>query len=82
MTTFHEIKLSYTIQGVKFTRSIPDKLFSECVKTRMKDSHYSEYEAIINVIYTLVSNFSNDEYVEFIECEYIDDMGFRVKIVR
>lgn len=81
MATFHEIKLSYTINNVKFTRSIPDKLFSDCVKARMKYSHYSEYEAIIYVILRLVQTFSDGEF-ERIECEYEDDMGFKVKIER
>ena len=81
MATFHEIKLSYTVHSVKFTRLIPDNLFSECVQTRMKDSHYSEYDAIIYVIFKLVQIFSNDEY-EKIECEYEDEYGLKVRIER
>ena len=81
MATFHNIKLSYTVHSVKFTRSIPDNLFSDCVKTRMKDSHYSEYDAIIYVVFKLAQIFSNDEY-EKIECEYEDEYGFNVRIER
>ena len=81
MATFHEIKLSYTVHSVKFTRSIPDNLFSECVKTRMKDNHYSEYEAIIYVLFKLVHIFSDGEF-ERIECEYEDEYGFKVKMER
>ena len=81
MATFHEIKLSYTVHTVKFTRSIPNDFFSECVKTRMKDSHYSEYEAIIYVIFKLVHILSNGEY-EKIECECVDEFGFKLKIER
>ena len=81
MVTFHEIKLSYTVHTVKFTRLIPDDLFSECVKTRMKDSNYSEYDAIIYVIFKLVHILSNGEF-ERIECEYEDEYGFNVKIER
>ena len=81
MAIFHEIKLSYTIHSVRFTRLIPDKLFAECVKTRMRDSHYSECEAIIYVIFKLAHIFSNGEY-EKIECEYEDEYGFKVKIER
>ena len=81
MATFTKIKLSYTVHGVKFTRSIADDLFSECVKTRMKDIHYSEYEAIIYVIFKLVHIFSNGEY-ERVECECEDEFGIKVKIER
>lgn len=81
MATFHKIKLSYTINNVKFTRSIPDKLFSDCVKTRMKYSHYSEYEAVIYVIFRLVQTFSDYEF-EKIEFEYEDEYGFKVKMQR
>ena len=81
MATFHEIKLSYTVHSVKFTRLIPDDLFSECVKTRMKDCHYSEYDAIIYVIFKLAHIFSNGEH-EKIECEYEDEYGFKVKMER
>lgn len=79
MATFHDIKLSYTVHSVKFTRSIPDDLFSGFVQTRMKDSHYSEYNAIIYVILKLAQIFSNDEY-EKICCEYEDEYGFKVKM--
>lgn len=81
MATFHDIKLSYTVHGVRFTRLIPDELFSDFVQTRMKDSHYSEYDAIIYVIFKLVHIFSNCEY-ESIECEYEDEYGFKVRIER
>lgn len=82
MATFHKIKLSYTIHNVKFTRSIPDKLFSNCVKTRMKYGRYSEYEAVIYVIFKLAQTFSNGEYIQLVECEYEDEYGFKVKIER
>lgn len=82
MATFHKIKLSYTIHNVRFTRSIPDKLFSNCVKTRMKYSHYSEYDAIFYVIFKLVQTFSNGEYIQQIEFEYEDENDFKVRIVR
>ena len=81
MATFSNIKLSYTVHSVKFTRLVPDELFSECVKTRMKDSHYTEYDAIIYVIFKLVHIFSNGEY-EKIECECEDEFGFKVRIER
>ena len=81
MATFHDIKLSYTVHSVKFTRLIPDELFSDFVKTRMKDSHYSDYEALIYVIFKLAKIFSNDEF-ERIECEYEDEYGFNVRIER
>lgn len=81
MTTFHEIKLSYTVHGVKFTRSIPDEFFSECVKTRMREYQYSEYQSLMNVIFKLANIFSDGEF-EKIECEYEDEMGFKVKIER
>ena len=81
MATFHDIKLSYTVHSVKFTRLVPDELFSECVKTRMKDSLYSEYEAIIYVLFKLVHIFSNGEF-ERIECEYEDEYGFKVIMER
>ena len=81
MATFHDIKLSYTVHSVKFTRLIPDEPFSECLKTRMKDSHFTEYDAIIYVIFTLAHIFSNGEF-EKIECEYEDEYGFKVKIER
>ena len=81
MAIFSKIKLSYTVHTVKFTRLIPDDLFSDCVKTRMKDSYYSEYDAIIYVIFKLVHIFSNGEF-ERIECEYEDEYGFKVKIER
>ena len=81
MVTFHEIKLSYIVHSVKFTRLIPDDLFSGCVETRMKNSHYSEHDAIIYVIFKLAYIFSNGEY-EKIECEYEDEYGIKVKIER
>ena len=81
MATFHEIKLSYTVHSVRFTRSIPEDLFSGFVQTRMKDSHYSEYEALIYVILKLAQIFSNDEY-DKVECEYEDEYGFKVKMER
>ena len=81
MTTFHEIKLSYLVHGVKFTRLIPDYLFSDLFATRMKDNHYSEYDAIIYVIFKLVHILSNGEY-EKIECECEDEYGFKVKMER
>lgn len=81
MAIFHDIKLSYTVRSVRFTRLIPDDLFSECVKNRMKDNHYSEYDAIIYVIFKLVHIFSNGEF-ERIECEYEDEYGFKVIMER
>ena len=85
MTTkgkFHAIKLSYTIDNVTITRSISERLFNEAFNQKCKDPYYSEYEALISVVYTLVTTLANDAYVQFIECELIDDMGFKVKIVR
>ena len=79
---FHAIKLSYTIDNVTITRSISERLFNEAYNQKCKDAYYNEYEALISVIYSLVSNLSEGAYVQFIECELIDDMGFRVKIVR
>ncbi len=79
---FHAIKLSYTIDNVTITRQIPEWLFNQAYNEKCKDPYYSDYEALIYVIYTLVGNLAEGTYVQFIECEYIDDMGFRVKIVR
>ena len=79
MATFHKIKLGYVVHSVKFTRLIPDYLFSEFVTTRMKHFHCSEHNSIIYVIYKLAHIFSNGEY-EKIECEYEDEYGFNVKI--
>ena len=85
MTTkskFHSIKLSCTIDNVTITRSISERLFNEAFNQKCKDPYYSEYEALISVIYALVSNLAKDTYVQYIECEFIDDMGYKVRIVR
>ena len=82
MTKLHDIKLSYTIDNVTITRSISERLFNEAFNQKCKDPYYSEYEALISVVYTLVTTLANGAYVQFIECEFIDDMGFKVKIVR
>lgn len=85
MTTkrkFHSIKLSYTIDNVTITRSISERLFNDAFNETSKDPSYSEYEALIHVIYSLVTTLANGAYVQFIECKLIDDMGYRVKIVR
>ena len=79
---FNAIKLSYTIDNVTITRSIPESLFNEVYNQKCKDPYYNDYEALISVIYALVSNLSEGAYVQLIECEFIDDMGFKVKIVR
>lgn len=79
---FHSIKLSYTIDDVTITRSISERLFNEAFYQKCKDSSYSEYEALISVIYALVTNLANGAYVQFIECELVDDMGYKLKIVR
>lgn len=85
MTTrskFHSIKLSYTIDNVTITHLISERLFNELFNEKCKDPYYSEYEALISVVYTLVSNLSRGAYVQLIECEFIDDMGYKVRIVR
>lgn len=85
MTTkrrFHSIKLSYTIDNVTITRSISERLFNEAFTQACKDPSFSEYEALVHVIYELVSNLAEGAYVQFIECELVDDMGYKVKIVR
>ncbi len=84
MTTlrFHSIRLSYTIDNVTITRSISERLFNELFNQKCKESYYSEYEALISVIYTLVGKLAEGAYVHYIECEFIDEMGYRVKIVR
>lgn len=79
---FHSVKLSYTIDNVTITRSISERLFNDTFNETCKDPSYSEYEALIHVIYSLVTNLAEGEYVQLIECELIDDMGYRVKIVR
>lgn len=79
---FHSIKLSYTIDSVTIIRSISERQFNEAFYQKCKDTSYSEYEALISVIYGLVSNLAEGEYVQFIECDFIDDMGYKVKIVR
>ena len=85
MTTkrrFHSIKLSYTINNVPITRSISERLFNELFNQTCKDPSYSEYEALVHVIYELVSNLAEGAYIQYIECELIDDMGYKIKIVR
>lgn len=85
MTTkrkFHSIKLSYTIDNVTITRAISELLFNEAFNQACKDPSFSEYEALVHVIYELVSNLAEGAYVQFIECELVDDMGYKVKIVR
>lgn len=85
MTTksrFHSIKLSYTIDNVTITRSISERLFNDAFNETCKDPSYSEYEALIHVIYSLVTNLAEGEYVQYIECEFIDNMGYKIKIVR
>ena len=85
MTTkskFHSIKLSYTIDNVTITRSVSECLFNDAFNQACKDPSYSEYEALVHVIYSLVSNIAEGAYVQFIECEFIDNMGYKVKIVR
>lgn len=85
MTTkrkFHSIKLSYTIDNVTITRPISELLFNEAFNQACKDSSFSEYEALVHVIYELVGNLAKGAYVQFIECELVDDMGYKVKIVR
>ena len=79
---FHSIKLSYIIDNVTITRSIPEGLFNDLYNQKCQDPYYSEYEALISCIYTLVGNLAKNSYVQLIECELVDDMGYRVKIVR
>lgn len=79
---FHSIQLSFTIDNVTIIRSISERLFNDAFNETCKDPSYSEYEALVHVIYELVSNLAEGAYVQFIECEFIDDMGYKVKIVR
>ncbi len=79
---FHAIKLSYTIDNVSITRQIPESLFNQAYNHACKDSSYSDYEALVHVIYKLVNALAEGAYVQFIECELFDDMGYKVKIVR
>lgn len=82
MAKLHDIKLSYTILGVKYTQPIPDSLFNEAFRQKCKDPYYNDYEALICVILKFARAFALDEYIELVEFEYLDDMGFKVKIVR
>ena len=79
---FHSIKLSYTIDNVTITRSISERLFNDAFNETCIDPSYSEYEALVHVIYELVSNLAEGAYIQYIECELIDDMGYKLKIVR
>lgn len=79
---FHSIKLSYTIDNVTITRSISDRLFNNAFNEKCKDPSYSEYEALVSVIYALVGKLAEGSYVQFIECELVDYMGYKLKIVR
>ena len=79
---FHNIKLSYTIQSVRYTQPIPDALFNEALRQKCKDPYYNDYEALMCVILKFARAFALDEYIELVEFEYLDDMGFNVKIVR
>ena len=79
---FHSIKLSYIIDNVTIIRSISEREFNEAFSQKCEDTSYSEYEALVSVIYALVSNLAEGAYVQYLECEFFDDMGYKVKIVR
>ena len=85
MTTkrkFHSVKLSFSIDGSVITRSVSDRLFNNAFIEKSKDPSLSDYESLISVIYTLVRVYAKEAYVQFIECEFVDDMGYKYKIVR
>ena len=63
------------------TRSIPDELFNAIVETRMSDEKCSLYNALTSCVYKL-AQILTDSYLQSVECEFIDDMGYRIKIER
>lgn len=84
MTTkgkFNTVKLSYTVDNVTITRSIPDEFFNSIIETRIRDNKCTMYEALTFCVYKLAQIFTDNE-LQALQFECIDDMGFKIKIER